>query len=329
MDMEIALRGIPDLKVNHFTPDNTLAWGKFKGSNVVIRQLFGVGKLHGALTMGGNVKYYDSDKFRGPVCVLAKSKTDSSLLVFYFEHGNIVEDFDEHDLTPDGYECYGMTVFSMFVSDYIDVKDISFTVLSTLYVPFVSGPNNSAIPVLWKVSEDAVDQYRLNTYKIYELSRLGRIDGEFVRKLMQGIETQFPSVDLDTDRDSRYAYLCIEDTHGNNTYYGYNRNHVAYNGAINNYKALAPMLLYLLRCVSPWVKKENLTDYILGDTDISEPVIEYSEKPDDPLGIWEAGGQLLTRQLAESHKVNVEESKVKGSDNPLIRAAQKADTKIK
>jgi hypothetical protein len=150
-----------------------------------------------------------------------------------------------------------------------------------------------------------------------------RITDEYVHELMGFIEKQFPAVDLDTEQ--RYSWISVVGEVNEYTFFGYNRNHVAYNGTVEDYKAIMPIILTGITGAGQKLVDTNILDYICGKISASQIVIWYAGdnmKPLNPLG--------FTDNIKLSTDVpKYEEFYRKGSANPLIRAAEKADVKIK
>jgi hypothetical protein len=77
-----------------------------------------------------------------------------------------------------------------------------------------------------------------------------------------------------------------------------------------------------------WIDSDNMVQFVFGDIDVSELSIVYSDEPEDPLGILDMTTQIMEKQKPVDEPSVKDDSKMKGSDNPLLRAAQRANTKF-
>lgn len=315
LEMEISLLGIPGLEIKHFAPCDTLAWGKLRGCPIYVRK---VDRMQ-------LIPYYDGRPETFDELSLLVDETDYAAIVFqsqfdyiiYVMHSNYFNHTGSmalRDLCPTDYQYAGVVRFSDGVEEH-DESKMNF--VKKVYVPFNKGSNNSMIPIMWDVTGSKANfdnRASISSEKFNDIVSDGAVSIDVINSIFADIKEALPSVDLESSpKDARYSCVWIEGV-SNSSVYAYNRNHVAYNGNTDSMKAIICMVLDRLSSVFQSIAKCNIGEYINNNIDQDEIVISF------------IGHDAPVKQ--ETSTANGDDSR-KLSDNPLLRAAQRGDTRYK
>ena len=321
MDMEISLLGVPGLEIKHYTPCDTLAWGKLGGCPVYVRK---VDRMY-------LMPYYDGRpdtigelksliKEAGYVAIVFQSATDYIIYVIYSDVIGTIGNVSINSVCPASYQYAGVVKLGDGIEDHDEIR-MQFTKM--VYVPFNNGSNGSLIPIMWAITgtSEGLNGCATITAEEYEsLISDGAVSIDNANSIFTRIKTALPAIELEgSPKEARYSCVKVEDKDGISLY-AYNRNHVAYNGNTDSLKAIMSILLDRLYGVFTDIVKCNLGRYINNAIDRDDLVIAF------------AGSDVPTEKPADSTStgntnagINKDEEKRKFSDNPLIRAAQRAD----
>ena len=319
MQIKEVLSTVDCLSKMHYTPDGYLAYGEFQDDKFyAIKKDLNLG--HYGFEQES---FYDNVEAARAVrrqhecymCIwyapVANGIESGAIAYVFPRNRNMYGSFIE-DLTPTGYYFVGITVQAG--DSIIDLN--KFNQLASTLVAFNKGPNDSVIPVMWRVDKPygVVD-----TYEVFLKDTKLLFDRKVFMDAVSQIKKDLPPVDLETESEKRYVTIEIDD----GVYYMYNRNHVAYNGAASSYEEFASVLFWVMANFYDSIGYENLTDYITADFD------------DEHIEIVGIGAE---------RKENVEERPVgefmnppevkpekeyKHEDNILLRAARASDTDYK
>lgn len=325
MDMEISLLGVPGLEIKRYTPCDTLAWGELEGCQLYVR------KINRTYLM----PYYDGrpdtmDELKslvteaGYIAIVFQSATDYIIYVVYSGELGAIDNISINSICPASYEYAGIVKLGDGVEDHDEIR-MQFTKM--VYVPFNHGPLGSLIPIMWAITgtSEGLNGCATITAEEYEsLISDGAVSIDTANSIFTRIKTALPAIELEgSPKEARYSCVKVEDKDGISLY-AYNRNHVAYNGNTDSLKAVMSILLDRLYGVFTSITRCNLGRYINNAIDRDDLVIAFagSDAPTDEV----AGNTSVGNTNADVKK---EEESMKFSDNPLIRAAQRGDTRYK
>lgn len=305
MKIKEILSSVACLEKMHYTPDGYLAFGKYKGVDFC------------ALRRDMDLGHYGLAGEEIKAIAVKPERQDYGYIAFWYVPTNgmehIVYVFPKdafllevaHDLVPDNYFLAGYTIHATF--PLIDIN--KYNQMASTLVSFNEGPNNSKMPVLWRV--DAPTQgMAVYTMNLTDDKVLFSVDT--FKEAITNLKQQLPPVDLDTEADKRYVTLEVDD----GVYFVYNRNHVAYNGTLSYYGEFAPLVMYLLALYWDEVETENFTGFIAGS--VEEDNISIVRKGNESAEPVTASDNFMNKP--EENKTYLHE------DNILMRAAKAADT---
>ena len=166
----------------------------------------------------------------------------------------------------------------MFFTDIDFAETGNYDLLAQLYVPFNS-TSNSKIPVLWvEALENTEDVHDGITLPI-RLSDDIVISGDDFVELFKSLKADYPSLDLETTQEDRFANIRIEfpnSSVSNDFSLRYNRNHVAYNGTSTTADVIEPIVSIAMYIVEEFIVPEdyynsvdNYLMEVVRDTDFS------------------------------------------------------------
>lgn len=325
MDMEISLLGVPGLEVKHYTPCDTLAWGKLGGCPVYVRKV----------DRAAIIPYYDGRpesiseltslvKEDGYVAIVFQSEVDYVIYVMYSDGIGTIGNVSINSICPSSYQYAGIVKLGDGVEEQSEDR-MKFTKM--VYVPFNNGSNGSLIPIMWAITGtgDGLNGCVTITAEEYEsIISDGVVSIDSANSIFTRIKTALPAIELESSpKGARYSCVKVEHD-GIVSMYAYNRNHVAYNGNTDSLRAIMSVLLERLCGVFPNIVRCNLGRYINNAIDRDDLVIAFagSDAPTD-----EVAGNISVGNTNAG--VKKEEESRNFSDNPLIRAAQRGDTRYK
>lgn len=307
-----------DLK--HVVEDGTLGWGKIAGRNFYVRTV-SVENLSLPHPMTGQSdRISDACNKSEPalIGVFFKSSVDYIIYVINTEEWKDASDVLLSDITPFGYQYYG-------IADMVDGLEAhaeeQLEFLQYCYVPMCNAGSGALLPVTWMLNDiDRVPDYVIREAYYKDIIQDGAVSIDAINTIFEQIRTALPSIENPEPGVSGARYAVIEVQTGKRSIYlGYNRNHIAQNGNIDSMKKIMCIVLEALHDEIKYVTKSNLSRYVAGAIDQDTLVIGFDnsgETGDEPT----ANGEHK-----EEHK---EEGEKKAfSENPLIRAAQRGDTR--
>ena len=316
MQIKEVLQTVEYIDKMHYTPDGYLAYGEYQDDKFyALTRIYQIGNygfqqevmypsIKQAKEVNPEVEMY--------MCIWYVPRQDMlslDTLVYVFPrsrnlYGNVLE-----ELAPDGYYFYGITVQAG-----ISIIDINkYNQMASTLVSFNNGPNNSKLPILWRVDKPYT---KVPVYDVYLKDDTFLFDRDVFMRAINTIKKDLPPVDLDTDADSRYVTLEVDD----GVYFMYNRNHVAYNGASSTYEEFAPLMLWALAEFYDTVGFENFTSFIMNDMKDESVLIRR-------IGDNEVVEPAPAKEGFMNMPLTGEEFKeYKHEDNILLRAARASDT---
>lgn len=306
-----------DLK--HVVEDGTLGWGKIAGRNFYVRTA-GKGNLIMPATIGQSGKISDVCRSGEPtlVGIVFQSSVDYIIYVINTEEWKDASDVLISDITPFGYECWG----AVNITDGLEAHDESqLSFLQYCYVPMCNAGSGAVLPVAWMLSDlTRVPDYTIREAYYKDIIQDGAVSIDAINIIFEQIRTALPSIENPEPgvSGSRYAVIEVQ-TGKRNIYIGYNRNHIAQNGNIDSMKKIMCIVTEALHDEIDHVTKSNLARYVAGAIDQDTLVIGFDnsgETDDEPTTIGE-----------QKEERSDEGEKKAFSENPLIRAAQRGDTR--
>lgn len=308
-------------KVNlkHVVEDGTLGWGKVDGRNFYVRTVSRA-NFYPPVTTGQPEKISDacrSDE-QTLVGIIFQSSVDYVIYVINTEEWKDASDILISDITPFGYEYWG----TLNMADGLEAHDDSqLSCLQYCYVPMCNAGSGALLPVTWMLKDiDRVPDYTIREAYYKDIIQDGVVSIDAINTIFEQIRTALPSIENPEPGVSGARYAVIEvQTGKRNIYLGYNRNHIAQNGNIDSMKKIMCIVLEALHDEIEHVMKSNLSRYVAGAIDQDTLVIGFDNS-------GEAGDEpTATGEQKEEH--NEEGEKRAFSENPLIRAAQRGDTR--
>lgn len=325
MDMEISLLGVPGLEIKHYTPCDTLAWGKLGGCPVYVRKVNRINLM----------PYYDGRpdtiselnslvKEDGYVAIVFQSETDYIIYVIYSDGLGTIGNVSINSICPASYQYAGVVKLGDGVEDHDEIR-MQFTKM--VYVPFNNGSNGSLIPIMWAITGtgDGLNGCTTITAEEYEsLISDGAVSIDNANSIFTRIKTALPAIELEgSPKGARYSCVKVENK-DSVSLYAYNRNHVAYNGNTDSLKAIMSILLDRLYGVFENIVRCNLGRYINNDISQDDLIIAFAG-----FNVPEEMPNVSTNTGNTNAGVKKDEESRNFSDNPLIRAAQRGDTRYK
>lgn len=306
-----------DLK--HVVEDGTLGWGKIAGRNFYVRTA-GNGNLIMPATIGQSGKISDVCRSGEPalVGIVFQSSVDYIIYVINTEEWRDASDVLISDITPFGYECWG----AVNITDGLEAHDESqLSFLQYCYVPMCNAGSGAVLPVAWMLNDLVrVPDYTIREAYYKDIIQDGAVSIDAINTIFEQIRTALPSIENPEPGVSGARYAVIEvQTGKRNIYIGYNRNHIAQNGNIDSMKKIMCIVTEALHDEIDHVTKSNLARYAAGAIDQDTLVIGFDnsgETDDEPTTTGE-----------QKEERNDEGKKKAFSENPLIRAAQRGDTR--
>lgn len=301
-----------------FTPDGSLGYGILNGKRFhVFKSCYGPESL-GYLeidTISSKTTKNIHDIFNpNEPCnvILAFRDVEGSCMVYYvlsYEFKNIDCFNFEEELCPNGFSF--LRAYSTVGSKYNVERYMQ---LASTMCAFNNGSNNSVIPTCWKV-DGPVDG--LSTYDVYLNDTSFLFDENVFKSVVNLIKKDLPPVNLEAESEKRFVVLNV----GNDAYFMYNRNCVAYNGSSSYYSEFAPIVLWQMAVFYDSIGYENFLEFIAGWVSVDEVRITGKTYKEEP-------SRWVPSTMPESIVVKEDEPK-KHEDNILLRAARASDTDYK
>lgn len=311
-------------KVNlkHVVEDGTLGWGKIAGRNFYVRTASRT-NFYPPVTMGQPEKISDACSHGEQVLmgIIFQSSVDYIIYVVNTGEWKDASDVLISDITPFGYEYWGVAN----LADGLEVHDESWlNFMQYCYVPMCKAGSDALLPVAWMLNDiESVPDYTIREAYYKDIVQHDAVSIDAINTIFEQIRIALPSVENPEPGVSGARYAVIEVQTGKRSIYiGYNRNHIAQNGNIDSMKKIMCIVLEALRDNIERITKSNLTRYVAGAIDQDTLVIGF----DGDASVDNAGHTPDVKAETGS----VEEGEKKDySDNPLIRAAQRGDTRYK
>lgn len=306
-----------DLK--HVVEDGTLGWGKIDGRSFYVRTI-NRADLYPPITSGlpDRISGACTQSEQSLIGIIFQSSVDYIIYVINTGEWKDASNVLISDITPFGYEYYGVVNIGDGLEAH-DEQQLEF--LQYCYVPMCNAGSGAVLPVTWMLSNiDRVPDYTIRTVYYKDIIQDGAVSIDAINTIFEQIRTALPSIENPEPGVSGARYAVIEvQTGARNIYLGYNRNHIAQNGNIDSMKKIMCIVLEALHDELEHVTKSNLSRYIAGAVDQDTLVIGFDNS-------GETGDKhTVNCEQKEEHK---EEGEKKAfSENPLIRAAQRGDTR--
>lgn len=307
-----------DLK--HVVEDGTLGWGKIEGRNFYVRTVSIENFSLPHPITGQSDRISDACNKSEPalIGIFFKSSVDYIIYVINTEEWKDASDVLLSDITPFGYQYCGIADMVDGLEAHVE-EHLEF--MQYCYVPMCNAGSGALLPVTWMLNDiDRVPDYAIREAYYKDIIQDGAVSIDDINTIFEQIRTALPSIENPEPGVSGARYAVIEVQTGKRSIYlGYNRNHIAQNGNIDSMKKIMCIVLEALHDEIEYVTKSNLSRYVAGAIDQDTLVIGFDnsgETGDEPT----ANGEHK-----EEHK---EEGEKKAfSENPLIRAAQRGDTR--
>lgn len=307
-----------DLK--HVVEDGTLGWGKIAGRNFYVRTVSVENFSLPHPMIGQSDRISDACNKSEPalIGVFFKSSVDYIIYVINTEEWKDASDVLLSDITPFGYQYYG-------IADMVDGLEAhaeeQLEFLQYCYVPMCNAGSGALLPVTWMLNNiDRVPDYVIREAYYKDIIQDGAVSIDAINTIFEQIRTALPSIENPEPGVSGARYAVIEVQTGKRSIYlGYNRNHIAQNGNIDSMKKIMYIILEALHDEIDHVTKSNLSRYVAGAIDQDTLVIGFDNSGktgDEP---------TVNGEQKEEHKEEGEKKAFSG--NPLIRAAQRGDTR--
>lgn len=307
-----------DLK--HVVEDGTLGWGKIAGRNFYVRTVSVENFSLPHPMIGQSDRISDACNKSEPalIGVFFKSSVDYIIYVINTEEWKDASDVLLSDITPFGYQYYG-------IADMVDGLEAhaeeQLEFLQYCYVPMCNAGSGALLPVTWMLNDiDRVPDYTIREAYYKDIIQDGAVSIDAINTIFEQIRTALPSIENPEPGVSGARYAVIEVQTGKRSIYlGYNRNHIAQNGNIDSMKKIMYIVLEALHDEIDHVTKSNLSRYVAGAIDQDTLVIGFDNSGktgDEP---------TANDEQKEEHKEEGEKRAF--SENPLIRAAQRGDTR--
>lgn len=323
---EIKMLGLKDdlsacekVDLKHVVEDGTLGWGKIDGRSFYVRTI-NRADLYPPITSGlpDRISGACTQSEQSLIGIIFQSSVDYIIYVINTVEWKDASNVLISDITPFGYEYYGVVNIGDGLEAH-DEQQLEF--LQYCYVPMCNAGSGAVLPVTWMLSNiDRVPDYTIRTVYYKDIIQDGAVSIDAINTIFEQIRTALPSIENPEPGVSGARYAVIEvQTGTRNIYLGYNRNHIAQNGNIDSMKKIMCIVLEALHDELEHVTKSNLSRYVAGAVDQDTLVIGFDNSGktgDEPTANCEQ---------KEEHK---EEGEKKAfSENPLIRAAQRGDTR--
>lgn len=309
-------------KVNlkHVVEDGTLGWGKVAGRNFYVRTASVENFSLPHPMTGRSDRISDACIKSEPalIGIFFKSSIDYIIYVINTEEWKDASDVLISDITPFGYEYYGTADMTDGLEAHNE-EQLEF--LQYCYVPMCNAGSGAMLPVAWMLSDlNRVPDYTIRTAYYENIIQDGTVSIDAINTIFEQIKMALPSIENPEPGVSGARYALIEvQTGKRNIYLGYNRNHIAQNGNIDSMKKIMCIVLEALHDKVEHITKSNLSRYVAGAIDQDTLVIGFDdsgESGDEP---------TVNGEQKEEHKDEGEKRAF--SENPLIRAAQRGDTR--
>lgn len=282
------------LLVNKITADNTMG---YRNDGIYIRYIDKVFKVKGSYTKVNGVPYnYGvwSNYITGTVIIaMPDTKTVMPETV-------VIDEDDTYDFV--GY---------IVPNENNTAEEIE--LLSYAYVPFTDGPNDSKIPVMWRV-----DGSNGAGIAVDALMEYFRGSGEFnncMKSFADFLNDRFPSVDLKESKDQRYTEITLKLSEDATATFVYNRNHIAYNGNMCGEDKTLGVLAAFAATVWQGKRVETVTQWLRGD---KHNMLILSGNAD----------VSVTANVEEPEVTTKQEPSKEIETNPLLRAAKMASGSV-
>lgn len=306
-----------DLK--HVVEDGTLGWGKIDGRSFYVRTI-NRADLYPPITLGlpDRISGACTQSEQSLIGIIFQSSVDYIIYVINTVEWKDASNVLISDITPFGYEYYGVVNIGDGLEAH-DEQQLEF--LQYCYVPMCNAGSGAVLPVTWMLSNiDRVPDYTIRTAYYKDIIQDGAVSIDAINTIFEQIRTALPSIENPEPGVSGARYAVVEvQTGKRNIYLGYNRNHIAQNGNIDSMKKIMCIVLEALHDEIEHVAKSNLTRYIAGAIDQDTLVIGFDNSDDT--------GDEPTANGEQKEEHKHEGEKRAFSENPLIRAAQRGDTR--
>lgn len=307
-----------DLK--HVVEDGTLGWGKIDGRNFYVRT---VSKED--LYTPHPLKPWKLDKISNAcnssepelIGIMFESSIDYIIYIINTEEWKDASNVSIDDITPFGYRFWGPAPMRDGLENSVE-EHLEF--LQYCYVPMCNAGSGAVLPVAWMLNDiDRVPDYTIREAYYKDIIQDGAVSIDAINTIFEQIRTALPSIENPEPGVSGARYAVIEvQTGKRNIYLGYNRNHIAQNGNIDSMKKIMCIVAEALHDEIDHVTKSNLARYVAGAIDQDTLVIGFDNS-------GETGDQPTTN--GEQKVEHKDDDKRAFSENPLIRAAQRGDTR--
>lgn len=321
MEIKEIISGIQNFDKMHYTPDGYFAYGKVDGQD-----FYALKKDYPLAHYG-----YEQEQFYpnlatakallkkvNTYCVMWYSSLTDNTSICYVIAADINVDNIEMAICPEGYTFIGVTVQGGESS--IDLY--KYDQLASTYVPCNNGPNNSILPILWRVDQP---HGGIATYDVFLKDTTFLFDREVFMDAITRLKNDLPAVDLDTEPEKRFITLEVDD----GVYFMYNRNHVAYNGNTPYYEEFAPIVFWAMATYWDCIEFENFTEYITSAMTEDEIKIirKGSKEWEEP--VMEDITNIMPAPVESTPVEPAPEKEFKHEDNILLRAAKASDIDYK
>lgn len=332
------------LDIKHVTKDDSLAWGTVGKIPMYIRKLpiscyaqsVDAPPVANTTALGLLARQVEFGK------IFITFVPDQGLMVdmaitYVFDCAEVRNSGDDcliNQLQPASYALRSVEVLPQPESWY-EARTL-FKHMMYLYVPFATAGQGGRMPIMYAIHREQADGTPMHCEAVLDLWRVLRKSPdktikEKVAPVVAKLKKELPSVDLDTQEDQRYVTIKGQ----GNSFFVYNRNHVAHNGADSGIKEVAPLLYEILDVAEPTPGFENLTRFLLCEDIAAEDVVVEGLVEGLQPGAG-AGRSVLDEVAAEMSKDrsnNAGTVQVTGVDNdetnPLLRAAMSGMVEIK
>lgn len=299
-----------------FTPDGSLGYGILNGKRFhVMKSNYGpesLGYLE-ADTVTSRTTTFISYMFNvdKPCNVVLVFRNVEGSCMIYYVLSDEFKDVDcynfEEELCPDGFSF--LCAYSTIGGKYNMYRYMQ---LASTMCSFNNGSNNSVIPTCWRV-DGPVDG--LSTYDVFLNDTSFLFDENVFKDAITLIKKDLPPVDLETEPEKRFVVLDV----GNDAYFMYNRNCIAYNGSSSYYSEFAPIVLWQMAAFYDSIGYENFLEFVAGEISADEVRISSKTYEEEEPSGW------VPNAMPEPAVVK-EDGPKKHEDNILLRAARASDT---
>ena len=306
---------IPKLEAKHVMDCGTLAWGSIAGCPVYVRL------LQRSDIQSNNISHAESSLTETVNWLISKDAVDDTVvyamyesmegevLMYMYRLGDLITHGIplESDMASPEHINQGASYF-VRVNEGCSAGELD--MYWRLYVPFVDGPNNSKIPVMWFVPQQADKvPFSLGNYVNNIIDDCIKASHDIMGNLREVLEP----VNLPEEKEKRYALL----KHDNTTFV-YNRNHIGYNGNISDAMCIMPLILKAMTTNFNSIREESVILALNGNPGYEPKIITtdtqtVEEVKEEPKKEFIAGQGTSSVAGIGKHS------------NPLLNATRKAN----